>query len=104
GKTATICLLARDFKGFDFAVYKHRLDLTRTGLRLRSHTGELWAEAGLYKSLAEVDCQKQILLIDEFQFESESSPEEIKDFLSSVSLILIFDVSRGGTLRFYCLF
>lgn len=82
GKTTTICLLANHLEVLHRAVYKHSLDFARTGSRLINHTGDVWVEAELYESLAEIDSQEPILLIDEFQFENKSSIKEIRDFLS----------------------
>lgn len=68
GKTTTICLLAETL-GPDVArVYKHKLDLTRTGKQLVNHSGDVMARAALYESIAEITPLTQTTVIDELQF------------------------------------
>lgn len=81
GKTTVVCLLAGELKEEDSGVYKHRLDLTRTGMKLINHTGNIWTRAELYKSVKDLDKTKEILLIDEFQFNTVDTAEEIGAFL-----------------------
>lgn len=81
GKTVVVCLLEKELKGRDVGVYKHKLDLARTGTRLRNHTGDIWTEADLYERVGDIDKTKEILLIDEFQFNTIDVADEIVAFL-----------------------
>jgi len=81
GKTVVLCLLAKELEGKDFKVYKHQLDLTRTGPKLVNQTGDIWTEADLYESISDIDKTKEILLIDEFQFNTVDNADAIKEFL-----------------------
>jgi len=81
GKTTVVCLLADSLRGDDFKVYKHRLDYSRTGESLVSNSGKVWTKAGLYESVKDFDNARRILIIDEFQFNTTDSDEEIKRFL-----------------------
>lgn len=81
GKTNVICLLERELKGEDVGVYKHKLDLARTGAILRNHTGDIWTKADLYETIDDIDETKEILLIDEFQFNTVDAADKIVAFL-----------------------
>lgn len=81
GKTTVVCLLTEEFEGKDFKVYKHQLDLTRTGPKLFNNTRDIWTEAELYESVESLDEAREILLIDEFQFNKKDSTDEIVAFL-----------------------
>lgn len=81
GKTVVVCLLAKELQERDFKVYKHQLDLTRTGPKLVNQTGDIWTEADLYESISGIDEAKEILLIDEFQFNTVDNADAIKEFL-----------------------
>jgi len=74
GKTTVACLLASTLceAGAEFAVYKHGLDIGRTGERLVSHTGDFSVEAKPYQSLVDIDRGPQTLITDEFQFAADS--------------------------------
>lgn len=81
GKTTVVCLLAGELKEEDSGVYKHRLDLARTGMKLINHTGNIWTRAELYESVNDLEETEEILLIDEFQFNTVDTAEEIIAFL-----------------------
>lgn len=81
GKTTVVCLLSEKLKDRDLEVYKHQLDLARTGRRLFNHTGDIWTDASLYESVRDLDETREILIIDEFQFNTIDTAEEIRTFL-----------------------
>lgn len=81
GKTTVVCLLAPELEQRGkVAVYKHQKDEKRTGEPLVTNAG-LSVEAGHYSSLQDIDNDVQILIIDEFQFNTVDSLEEIVSFL-----------------------
>lgn len=81
GKTTVVCLVADSLGEDDFRVYKHKLDYSRTGGKLVSNPGEVWTEAGLYESVKDLDNTRRILVIDEFQFNTADSADQISQFL-----------------------
>jgi len=85
GKTTTFCLLAERLEemGEDWLVYKHGLDLARTGERLVNHPGDVSVEARLYWELDDFDFERRVLLIDEFQFNKIDGSLAIWQFLMS---------------------
>ena len=81
GKTTVVCLVAPELNDRgEVGVYKHQKDKSRTGEPLVTNAG-LSIEAGHYGSIEDVDNDKQILIIDEFQFNTIDSVKEIIDFL-----------------------
>jgi len=80
GKTTTNCLVAERLSGRDLLVYKHQLDLSRTGERLVNNTSDYAVDAKLYGSVQELE-DSEILIVDEFQFNTVDTDEEIRNFL-----------------------
>lgn len=81
GKTTVVCLLGERFDKKDHNIYKHKLDLTRTGNRLVNHSGKIYTQAKLFEKISDFDSSKKILIIDEFQFFTSGKPSMIKSFL-----------------------
>ncbi len=83
GKTTTLCLLAEALeRNYLFPkVYKHAIDVERTGCLLINHSGDIEAMAGLYHHIAELPIDDTTLLVDEFQFARFENPDQISDFL-----------------------
>ena len=80
GKTTTICLLVKELRGKDVLVYKHQLDLGRTGKKLVTNAG-LSVEANSYRSIWDIDPETEVLIVDEFQFNEIDDLPRIEDFL-----------------------
>lgn len=81
GKTTVVCLLGERFNKKDHNIYKHKLDLARTGKKLINHSGKIYTQAKLFEKISDFDSSKKILIIDEFQFFTSGKPTAVKSFL-----------------------
>lgn len=81
GKTTVVCLLGERLSKKDHDIYKHKLDLSRTGKKLVNHSGRIYTHAKFFEKISDFDSSKKILIIDEFQFFTSEKPAAVKAFL-----------------------